>query len=47
VSAIRPTGSQVIVIEGSGFGTAPSFNGQTPFLRITNLTHGNWIAGWS
>lgn len=47
VTPIRPTGNQAIVIAGSGFGAAPSFNGQTPFLRITDLTHGNWIAGWS
>jgi hypothetical protein len=46
VSTIHPTGNQVITIEGSGFGSMASFNGRTPFLRITNLSHGNWSAGW-
>jgi len=47
VSAIRPTGKQTIVISGSGFGSQDPFNGYTRYLRLTDVTQANWIAGWA
>ncbi|RZD18142.1 MAG: hypothetical protein EVG15_07365 [Candidatus Acididesulfobacter diazotrophicus] len=46
VSTVYPTNNQTIVIKGIGFGTHFSFNGDSRFIEITDMTR-NWSAGWS
>jgi hypothetical protein len=46
VSAIIPSRSQVIIIKGLGFGHADSFNGLSGFIRLTDVTQDNWVAGY-
>lgn len=41
---ISPQAAQTIVIKGSGFGSQPAFDGDSPALMIDNLTR-NWRAG--
>ncbi len=44
VSPIVPQQFQTITITGSGFGTMPAYNGNSSYIRITDLTSG-WSAG--
>ena len=46
VSAILPQQTQVITIGGSGFGTMPAFDGDSPDIRIHDL-NGGWSAGFT
>jgi hypothetical protein len=47
VSSIVPRGTQTIVIHGLGFGHADPFNGKSIYIRVTDITQRNWIAGWN
>lgn len=44
VSPIAPQAAQNIVIRGSGFGVQPAYDGDSPFIMVSNLTR-NWRAG--
>jgi hypothetical protein len=46
VSTILPASDQTITITGSGFGTRSSYDGDSPNIKITDVTN-NWNAGWS
>jgi hypothetical protein len=46
VSPILPQQTQTIMISGSGFGTQPSYTGNSHYIRITDVTRG-WNAGSS
>jgi hypothetical protein len=46
VTPVRPQARQNITIMGSGFGTQPAYNGDSPYLSIHNATRG-WNAGWT
>jgi hypothetical protein len=44
VSSISPTPTQTITITGTGFGTLSPFNGDSPYIRISDVTR-EWNAG--
>ncbi|RZD17265.1 MAG: hypothetical protein EVJ46_03265 [Candidatus Acididesulfobacter guangdongensis] len=44
VSTVYPTNNQRIVIKGTGFGSHFSYNGDSRFIKITDITR-NWNAG--
>jgi hypothetical protein len=44
VTPVLPQAKQIFVIEGSGFGTQAAYNGNWPYVEITDLTR-NWSAG--
>jgi TIR domain len=44
VSTIQPGRKQIIKIVGSGFGTYASYRGDSPFIKISDVTQ-NWNAG--
>jgi uncharacterized protein (TIGR03437 family) len=45
VSAVLPQQTQPITISGSGFGTQPSYTGNSNFIEVTDVT-GAWSAGY-
>jgi len=46
VTNIVPTGSQTVFITGSGFGTEDPYDGDSPYVEVSDVTK-NWSAGFS
>ena len=47
VSTILPQANQTITVTGSGFGSQQPYSGDSPDLRIIDVTQNSWSAGYS